>query len=595
MKRTISILVIATLLLASVLAMIPASAATPEEYNLMGNSNADKQFAGESNVFYFDIHRYEALGNTFPMSDKGNSDYMIRYPNAGSGSASVSDGTKTSAAFSHDPDDGEATRVIGDKKYHQIFGYSFKESVVADEITIYFPADTPIASLDVYGASYTAPANGVADQAYIDNLTNFAKEAPKTALAEFATVAGTAATTIDGTQVIVLTATLNEAFKMDYLIFGVVTSNDYKIYEIELNGILAKDAADFSALKTQIAAYKALNEADWTEESWASLETVFASADAVNKNATSTADEIANAATTLQEAISALKAKPADKTTLAAKITEAAALVEADYTPATWEAFQTALTAANAANDAESISQTEVNNALANLDAAIKALKAPADKTDLATLITTVASYNEADYTPNTWAALKVACEDAEEVFANVSATQEEVDDANGKLNMAINALAKPGNKTALTAAITSAKALKQADYQVTALTWSVFQNIIGDAEAVVNDPNATQGEVDLALSNLNEKIESLGKPVTDDDNGNTDDAGDADNAGDSEGGEDAGDAETEAPATDAPATDAPATDAPAAKGGCGSSIAVSALAIVAVAGTAVVLKKKEN
>ena len=65
MKRIISCLIVAALLLASVLAMIPASAATPTEFNVMGNSNADMQWAGNGNVFYFDYHKFVG---TAPLS-----------------------------------------------------------------------------------------------------------------------------------------------------------------------------------------------------------------------------------------------------------------------------------------------------------------------------------------------------------------------------------------------------------------------------------------------------------------------------------------------------------------------------------------------
>ena len=118
MKKIISILIIATLLLASVLAMIPASAATPTEFNLMGNSDKNKQWAGEGNVFYFDYYKYLDLGNKFTMTDYGNIDYMIRFPNAGSGSASVSDGKKTTGGVEHNPDP-TPTREINGESYNQ--------------------------------------------------------------------------------------------------------------------------------------------------------------------------------------------------------------------------------------------------------------------------------------------------------------------------------------------------------------------------------------------------------------------------------------------------------------------------------------------
>lgn len=577
MKRVISGLLLITLLLASVLAIVPVSAATPTEFNVMGNSDATKQFAGEGNVFYFDYHKFISLGNSFPMSEdqKGNADYMIRYPNNGSGSASVSDGVKSDSTFNHTPDEGEPVRTIGDNAYNQIFGYSFVESVVVDNVTIYLPEGTPITAIDVYGASLDG---GV-----------YAKDAEKTPLASFASVNTASAT--EG--IIVLDAVLFEALKIDYLILGVRCTSSYKLYEIELNGIMATDAADFSALKEQYAIYKTLNEEDWTVDSWAKLKSALAITDPINKNATSTATEIASAAATLKDAINALVAKPADKTALASAITEANTLVKEDYTSASWAKFENALSAANVANGSDGLSQSEINNALNALLAAIEALELPADKSDLEATLATLDDLKESDYTPASWEALQTPIAKATAVKNNASATQDEVDEALAALNMAINALAKPGNKTALKSAITSAKALKKSDYNVAAITWNVFETCIEEAEAVVNDVNATQGEIDEILAELNNKIEGLGTPIKNNNNNNNNSSNDdEDEAVEDEDNADA--SQTQAPATQAPipqaTTAAPATN----KKGCGSSVAVSALAVVCAIGAALVIKKKD-
>lgn len=581
MKRIISCLLLVTLVLASFIAMIPTSAATPEEFNVMGGSNADKQFAGEGNVFYFDYHKFKALGNDFPMSDsqKGNADYMIRFPNNGSGSASVSDGVKNSGGFSHNPDSGEAARAIGNKFYNQVFGYSFKDSVVVDEITIYLPADTPISALDVYGASLIGET--------------YAKDAEKTPLATFANVGATATTDVDGTSVIVLDATLFEALKIDYLVFGVICTATYKLYEVELNGIMATDAADFSTLKAQYATYKNLNEEDWTEESWAALEAALATTDPVNQNATSTAAEIASAAAALKTAIDGLVAKPVDKTALAAKIAEAKALKADDYTSASWAVFAATLTAAETTYNTDGMSKTEVESAIAALTNAIAALVTPGDKTDLNAEIAKVADLDEGDYTPASWEALQAPFAKAIAIRDNADATQDEVDAALAALVMAVNDLAFPGNKDNLSAAIAAAKALNKADYNTTAVTWNVFEQCIEDAEAVIANVNATQADVDLALAALNEKVKGLGSPVTDEEDDNDVNADEDENVDDEEDEEDATDATT--PATQAPATQAPTViDTNKNKGGCGSSVALSALAIVGAFGTALVIKKRD-
>ena len=67
---------------------------------------------------------------------------------------------------------------------------------------------------------------------------------------------------------------------------------------------------------------------------------------------------------------------------------------------------KTALNAAIDANSKEKIAQTDVDNALANLKAAIDGLKAPADKTALTAAIAKYGELEETDYTPMTWEAL---------------------------------------------------------------------------------------------------------------------------------------------------------------------------------------------
>ncbi|MBE6534011.1 MAG: hypothetical protein E7678_03460 [Ruminococcaceae bacterium] len=596
MKKIISCLLLAALLLASVIAMIPASAATAEdEFNLMYSEGtqataADNQFAGEGNVFYYDYYKYLDLGNTFPVTDTGNTDYMIRYRNAGTGSASVCDGVKNTSNFSHDP--GTSENSIGEITYNQIFGYSFKESVVADAITMYLPAETPITDIDVYG-SRVDKANKI-----------FAKEAERTFLASFTKVNETTPVDEAGTQVIKLEADLNEAFLMDYVFLAVKVSGSYKFYEIELNGILAKDAADFTALKTQYARYKDLVPEHW--KNWDIMAPVLAETDPINKNATSTADEIATAAAALKNAIDSLKPVPANTTELEKLISDNATLVKEEYTAASWATYETALNAANtivvdAKDESKEISQADVNNALANLQAAIKGLAKPADKTALAAQIAKVDTLEEEDYyTPATWEALQTPIANAVAVNANAEATQDEVDAATETLKKAIEKLAKKADKTALSEAVENAKTLKQKDYNVTAFTWNTLMSKIEDAEALIANINATQAEVDFALSELKDKIESL-KPITPG-SSNTDNKDEADKGEDkTDDATDAGDATdatdvaTQQATVQIPPAQAPAATTAPAKKGCGSSVAVSALAILGVVGTAVVLKKKED
>ena len=101
MKKTISIIVIVAMLLSTVLAIIPMSAAEAEKTNVLFSDAdaANYQFAGKGNVFYYDYHYYVDTLNTFPMSNKGPS--LRVGNNSGSGTAQISCGTahRTCTAF----------------------------------------------------------------------------------------------------------------------------------------------------------------------------------------------------------------------------------------------------------------------------------------------------------------------------------------------------------------------------------------------------------------------------------------------------------------------------------------------------------------
>lgn len=127
---------------------------------------------------------------------------------------------------------------------------------------------------------------------------------------------------------------------------------------------LAVDAV--AAYNAAVEAAAALNERDYTAESWTALETALNAV--VGK-------DIAAATKAITDATAAL-AKDIDYSALNDAIATAEALKEEDYTSDSWTALQTALTAAKAvAEGAEN--QAAVNDALKALNTAIASLKAP--------------------------------------------------------------------------------------------------------------------------------------------------------------------------------------------------------------------------
>ena len=386
--------------------------------NVMGNSNADKQFAGNGNVFYYDYYKYittkgYTVGQAFAMSgdDKGDSNFMLRLGNnSGGGTASVCDGTKDSGNFNHYLGDF----AINGTNYKHAFGYSFKERVTVDSVAFYLPTTTEITSIDVYGA--VRSENG--------GTTVYGKDADKVFLGRFAVGAAEA-----GAANIVVEGALSEAYSVDYIFFAVSGPTEpYKFYEIELFGIL--NGADYSALKAAIATANEKVEADYTAQTWADFAAALTAANNVNKTALSTQAEVNAAAAALTDAIDALEAKPLDKTALAASISAAEALKQADYVSTSWATLAAPLAAAKAANESTEVTQSDVNEAKATLDAAVAALVKRGDKTELKALIEEYKALKETDWNGNTTAwgmflkgieAAEALCDDADASEADIA------------------------------------------------------------------------------------------------------------------------------------------------------------------------------
>ena len=387
--------------------------------NVMGNSNANTQFAGDGNVFYYDYHKYvadkwdgvSAFPNVSSTGNAGNATYMLRLGSInGSGTASVCDGNKESSGFTHNVGDV----AINGTNYKHAFGYSFKERVTVDSVKFYLPTTTEITSIDVYGAVLSE--NG--------GTTVYGKDADKVFLGRFTVGAAEA-----GAANIVVEGALSEAYSVDYIFFAVSgPSESYKFYEIELFGIL--NGADYSALKAAIATANEKVEADYTAQTWADFAAALTAANNVNKTALSTQAEVNAAAAALTAAIGDLEAKPLDKTALAASIAAAEALKQADYVSTSWATLAAPLAAAKAANESTEITQSEINAAKAALDAAVAALVKRGDKTELKALIEEYKALKETDWNGNTTAwgmfvkgieAAEALCDDADASEADIA------------------------------------------------------------------------------------------------------------------------------------------------------------------------------
>ena len=229
----------------------------------------------------------------------------------------------------------------------------------------------------------------------------------------------------------------------------------YKFQATEEN-IVKPEAGEISTteLEAAIAKAEALKESDYTSESWASMQTELQEAkeELAAKHSQATVDE---ATSHLNAAIEALVKAEApvevNTTELEKVIATAKDLKEADYTSETWNVFKGALELAESALENKE-SQEAVDSAAKELQSAIDGLKkadsetpAEVNTTELEKVIASAKALKEADYTSETWSALKTALETAENALEKKE-SQEAVDNAAKDLQTAIDGLKKVDN-----------------------------------------------------------------------------------------------------------------------------------------------------
>ena len=202
---------------------------------------------------------------------------------------------------------------------------------------------------------------------------------------------------------------------------------------------------------------------------------------------------------------------PVDKAVLNSYIAEAEKLNKAEYTADSWAKLEEALAQAQAVANNNDADQTMVNNAASALRDAMDKLVKGADKSVLKQNIEIVQNeLKETDYTPDSWAAVKKALDEAIAVDNDANASQETVNTAVKNLSDAVAALVGRADLSGLLSAIEAAKALQEKDYSVN--SWQIFVDAYERAQGIAGNLNATQDAVDEALLQLESAVASLEK-----------------------------------------------------------------------------------
>ncbi|MBE6828466.1 MAG: hypothetical protein E7514_07685 [Ruminococcaceae bacterium] len=182
-----------------------------------------------------------------------------------------------------------------------------------------------------------------------------------------------------------------------------------------------------------------------------------------------------------------------------------------NYTSETAENLQDAIDDAQAVLDNPNATQDEINNAIEELTDALNQLAL--DKSALAAAIAqgNLIAEDPAEagkYTADTLSVLENALTAGEIVYANTNATAEQIASATQAILDAINSLSRIIDKDDLQNLVNEANAINQDDYTDT--TSDALQDAIDDAQAVLDDPNATDEEIQNAYEALENAINNL-------------------------------------------------------------------------------------
>ncbi|MBR6807187.1 MAG: FIVAR domain-containing protein [Clostridia bacterium] len=210
--------------------------------------------------------------------------------------------------------------------------------------------------------------------------------------------------------------------------------------------VSAGSIVDYSELQNQIRRAEALNEKDYTAESWSVMINALSEA----KKATASDDQwvVDAASAALRQAIDRLVRKPEevkiDYSLLVNYIAQAEALNSAEYTENSWSNLVYALNAAKAC--LESKSQDEVDRAANELIYAIRSLvrvggNENVDYSELNRVIAEAEALNPKDYTKKSWKTVNDALYNA--VQARTNHDQSIVDLATKELKAALELLVK--------------------------------------------------------------------------------------------------------------------------------------------------------
>ena len=279
-----------------------------------------------------------------------------------------------------------------------------------------------------------------------------------------------------------------------------------KAYQIVTKDSVQKASANVESLNKVIAMVEELNASDYTKASWAAVEEALNAAKAVAAKADATVIETTNAMTDLLAAMNSLE-QGVEKTHLEISIKEAEkVLVRADKYSSLGNLEEAVANGKAVLANEDADQETVSAAATAILNELSKAVK-NADLSSLESLIKSAKKLQDGNYTSNSLAKLDEVIKAAEAVVANKNRTAEEVNKAYSDLIDAVISLEKKGNKAALKAMLEKAAAVLEDSDAYVAATIEGLADVKADAQAVYDNDDAVQNEVNAAVRTLTLKL----------------------------------------------------------------------------------------
>ena len=423
MKKLISALILAALLLSSVLAIVPASAAGDSGRESIITNSRDNQMAGEGPAFYYNYHLYAHEVGEYPINSvkrpdggtgyQGTSAYMLRSRNAANGSASFMDGAlDTYSGVYNDFGASDEKGAVTDKDgktydFDAWCGISIRETATVDGFAFYTLNEATKGNRDLieeimlFGAVVDPELHTYAPNSWFP-------------LTELITDVQTNYTE-DG-QLAVVIGDFDKSFDIDYLFMAVNVAGDggdFTIVEIEL---YEEDGVDINTLDTTVLkqtlalAEESLgNEKGFTADSFAALTKAYNSAKKIADKEKTNQAAIDRVATALYKAITDL-VPVADTSELDAELAKCETLVETDYTVSSWAAFVAVRDAAKNIIETGNTSEAAISEHLAALKKAEVELALRATAEEIAAVkakIEEAFAFDSKTYTMSSFVALR--------------------------------------------------------------------------------------------------------------------------------------------------------------------------------------------